>query len=87
METYLDKIKYARDALEIVGVFLDDEDVVVTVLRGLPYEFTAIKTVIRAQIVSYFMGELKILLQAAEIDIETESQASSGLPLTAMVAQ
>lgn len=56
VETYLDKIKDARDALETVGVFLDDKDVVVTVLRGLPSEFTVIKTVIRAQFVSYFMG-------------------------------
>lgn len=39
IETYLDKIKDARDALETVGVILDDEDIVVTVLRGLPSEF------------------------------------------------
>ncbi|KAK9912821.1 hypothetical protein M0R45_036661 [Rubus argutus] len=45
IETYLDRIKAARDALATVGVFLDDEDIVVTVLRGLPSEFAAIKTV------------------------------------------
>ncbi|PRQ59977.1 putative transcription factor interactor and regulator CCHC(Zn) family [Rosa chinensis] len=84
IETYLDKIKSARDALETVGVFLDDEDIVVTVLRGLPAEFAAIKTVIRAQFVSCSMGELKTLLKAAEIDIKNESQPVS---LTAMVAQ
>lgn len=33
------------------------------------------------------MGELKTLLQAAEIDIETEIHASTGLSLTAMVAK
>lgn len=38
IETYLDKVKVARDALETVGVFMDDEDVIVTVLRGLPSE-------------------------------------------------
>lgn len=48
IETYLDKVKVARDALETVGVFLDDEDVIVTVLRGLPSEYNAIKGVIRA---------------------------------------
>lgn len=46
IETYLDKIKDARDALETVSVILDDEDIVVIVLRGLPSEFAAIKTVI-----------------------------------------
>ncbi|PRQ43851.1 hypothetical protein RchiOBHm_Chr3g0472821 [Rosa chinensis] len=35
IETYLDKVKIARDALETVGVTIDDEDIVVTVLRGL----------------------------------------------------
>lgn len=86
IETYLDKIKASRDALETVGVFLDDEDIVVTVLRGLPSEFAAIKTVIRAQFVSCTMGELQTLLKAAEVDIENEMGSSSALPLTAMVA-
>lgn len=31
-DTYLDKIKVASDALETLGVFLDDEDDIVTVL-------------------------------------------------------
>jgi 2-keto-3-deoxy-galactonokinase len=44
--------------LEIIGVFMDDEDIAVIVLRGLPSKFAAIKTVIRAQFVSYTMGEL-----------------------------
>lgn len=45
METYLDKIKDDSYALETVGVF-HDEDIVVTVLRGLPSEFAATKTII-----------------------------------------
>ncbi|KAM5575786.1 hypothetical protein ABKV19_014637 [Rosa sericea] len=87
IETYLDKVKSARDALETVGVFLDDEDIVVVVLRGLPYEYAAIKTVIRAQFVTCSMGELKTLLKAAEVDIENEMQSSSSMTLTAMLAQ
>lgn len=86
IETYLDKIKASRDALETVGVFLDDEDIVFTVLRGLRYEFAAIKTVIRAQFVSCTMGKLQTLLKAAEVDIENEMGSSSALPLTVMVA-
>ncbi|KAL6222940.1 hypothetical protein ACLB2K_006330 [Fragaria x ananassa] len=73
IETYLDKVKVARDALATVGVTVDDEDIVVTVLRGLPAEYPAIKTVIRAQFVSCSLGELKTLLKAAEIDIDSES--------------
>ncbi|KAL6193340.1 hypothetical protein ACLB2K_034424 [Fragaria x ananassa] len=49
IETYLDKIKEARDALETVGVQVDDKDIVVTILRGLHAKFAAIKIVIRAQ--------------------------------------
>lgn len=87
VETYLEKIKDARDALEIVGVFLDDEDVVVTVLRGLPPEYADIRTVIRAQFVSSTIAELKTLLQATENDIEADSQVTAGSHLTAMLAQ
>lgn len=86
IETYLDRTKAARDALETVGVFLDDEDIVVTVLRGLPSEFAAIKTVIHAQFVNSTLPELKSLLQAAEINIELEAQETS-VPLTAMIAK
>ncbi|XP_062028312.1 uncharacterized protein LOC133744184 [Rosa rugosa] len=75
------------DALETVGVFLDDEDIVVVVLRGLPSEYVAIKTVIRAQFVTCTMGELKTLLKAVEVDIENEMQSSSPLNLTALLAK
>ncbi|XP_040367879.1 uncharacterized protein LOC121050787 [Rosa chinensis] len=85
IETYLDKIKAAKDALETVGVVVDDEDIVVTVLRGLPSEFAAIKTVIRTQS-SCSLSQLKTLLKAAEVDIDSESQGLQGL-LTAMLAK
>lgn len=87
IEVYLDKVKVARDALETVGVFLDDEDVIVTVLRGLPSEYNAIKGVIRAQAVTSTISDLKTLLKATEIDLEADSLSSVTLPLTAMVAQ
>ncbi|KAK9906054.1 hypothetical protein M0R45_000098 [Rubus argutus] len=76
IEVYLDKVKVARDALETVGVFLDDEDVVVTVLLGLPFEYNAIKGVIRAQVVPASINDLRTLLKATEIDLESESQSS-----------
>jgi hypothetical protein len=70
-----------------VGVFLDDEDVIVTVLQGLPSEYNAIKGVIRAQSVPPTISDLKTLLKATEIDLESESQSASALSLTAMGAQ
>ncbi|KAL6225205.1 hypothetical protein ACLB2K_004056 [Fragaria x ananassa] len=85
IETYLDIVNVARDALATVGVAVDDEDIVATVLRGLPAKYPPIKTVIRAQFVSCSLGELKTLLKAAEINIESESLSS--MPLTAMVAK
>ncbi|GAB2294442.1 hypothetical protein Dimus_038297 [Dionaea muscipula] len=87
IEVYLDRIKAAKDALETVGVRLPDEDVVVAVLGGLPFEYAAIKTVIRAQSVSSTLGELKTLLKGAEHDIECEAQSVSMLPMTAMIAK
>lgn len=64
---------------------MDDEDIMVIVLRGLPTEFAAIKIIIQAQFVSYSLSELKTLLKAAEINIENENEFST--PFTAMVAQ
>ena len=49
IETFFEKIKVATDTLATVGVFLDDEDIVDIILRGLPTEFAAIKAVIRAR--------------------------------------
>lgn len=85
IETYLDKVKDARDALATVGVFLDDEDVVVTILCGLPSKFAAIKTIIRAQYISCSMSKLKSLLQVAEIDIPNAHVFPT--PLSPAVAQ
>lgn len=75
IETYMDKIKAIRDVLATVGVFLDDEDIVVTVLRGLLLEYTAFKIVIKAQFVSCSMGELNTLLKDVEIDADNEAQS------------
>ncbi|PRQ40037.1 putative transcription factor interactor and regulator CCHC(Zn) family [Rosa chinensis] len=85
IETYLDKIKAAKDALETVGVVIDDEDIVVTVLNGLPSEFAAIKTVIRAQFTCSPLSQLKTLLKAAEMDISNEVPGIQSL-ITAMLA-
>lgn len=79
-------MKVVRDALETVGVFLNDEDVIVTVLRGLSSEYNAIKMVISAQAVSCTFGDLNTFFKATEIDLEADSQSST-LTLTAMVAQ
>lgn len=57
------------------------------VLRGLPSEFAAIKTVIIAQFLCFSLPELKALLKAIELDIEDEKQASTVLSLTTMVVQ
>jgi hypothetical protein len=68
IEVYLEKVKSARDALTTVGVNMEDEDIVVTVLEGLPSDYTAIKTIIRTQ-ASCNMMNFKTLIKAAEYDI------------------
>ncbi|GAB2267282.1 hypothetical protein Dimus_038662 [Dionaea muscipula] len=85
IEVYLEKVKAARDALTTVGSVIEDDDIVVTVLEGLPAEYTAIKTIIRTQ-PSCSMATLKTLLKAAEYDLEQASQATALFPMTAMVA-
>lgn len=86
IETFFDKIKVATDALATVGVFLDAEDIVDIILRGLPTEFVAIKAVIRAQFVCGSMPDIKALLKAAELDIENEKQASTVYSQTPIVS-
>ncbi|PRQ15945.1 putative RNA-directed DNA polymerase [Rosa chinensis] len=49
VEKYLMKITRARNQLDALGVRMEDQDIVVVLLNGLPAEFNIIKAIIRAR--------------------------------------
>ncbi|PRQ39222.1 putative transcription factor interactor and regulator CCHC(Zn) family [Rosa chinensis] len=63
------KITRARNQLDALGVRMEDQDIVVVLLNGLPAEFNLIKAIIRARKTPITMQELRIQLLAAERDI------------------
>ncbi|PRQ48543.1 putative transcription factor interactor and regulator CCHC(Zn) family [Rosa chinensis] len=69
VEKYLIKITRARNQLDALGVKMEDQDIVVVLLNGLPAEFNPIKAIIRARKTPITMQELRIQLLAAERDI------------------
>ncbi|CAN6719015.1 unnamed protein product [Malus baccata var. baccata] len=46
---YLQKIKEVKDYLSAVGVFLNDDDIIILALNGLPPECNIFRTVVRGQ--------------------------------------
>ncbi|GAB2274200.1 hypothetical protein Dimus_039072 [Dionaea muscipula] len=86
IEVFLEKIKTARDALTTVGATVDDEDLILTVLRGLPAEYGHAKLFLRNK-TKCSMAELKSLLKGAEFDLLDAQKPSIMMPFTAMVAQ
>ncbi|XP_062005893.1 uncharacterized protein LOC133723077 isoform X1 [Rosa rugosa] len=95
IDRYLLRVKSICDQLATMGVYMDDEDMVVSILHGLPSEFATIKAVIRIKTLSspVSMRELRSLLLIAEDEIEQTvksiyAPASIPLsPLAAMAAQ
>ncbi|GAB2303132.1 hypothetical protein Dimus_038280 [Dionaea muscipula] len=86
IELFLEKIKTARDALTTVGATVDDEDLILTVLRGLPAEYGHAKLFLKNKL-KCSIGELKSLLKGAEFDLLDAQRATSLLPFTAMMAK
>ncbi|XP_062014890.1 uncharacterized protein LOC133731538 [Rosa rugosa] len=72
IDKYLLQVKSICDQLATMGVYMADEDIVDSVLHGLPLEFATIKTIIRIKTLSssVSMEELRSLLLIAESEIE-----------------
>ncbi|KAL6144233.1 hypothetical protein ACLB2K_054928 [Fragaria x ananassa] len=88
IDKYLFRVKSICDQLATMGVYMDDEDIVVSVLNGLPSEFATIKTVIRIKALSssVSMKDLRSLLLISEDDIEQTLKSISLSLETAMAA-
>ncbi|KAK9903023.1 hypothetical protein M0R45_001321 [Rubus argutus] len=84
IDKYLLRVKIACDQLANVGVHMPDEDIIVTVLHGLPSEFAVMKTIIKTKKSLVSMQELRSLLLIAEDEIELAAKSTSFLSNQAM---
>ncbi|CAL5322875.1 unnamed protein product [Camellia sinensis] len=81
MELYLSHIKELVDQLHLASASVDDEDIVLITLNGLPREYDAFKTTIRARSEGITMDELSSLLCSEALHIEEKPKSSSELSL------
>ena len=64
MDLYLQKIKVIRDILLVVGVIIDDEELLQITIKGLPKEYNAFKSAIRTRSTQLSFDELSTMLNA-----------------------
>lgn len=79
MEDYLLQIKIISDQLALVSSPVEEEDLILIVLNGLPVEYNSLKTAIRARPESITMSDLSSLLCLEALHVESESHPSSSL--------
>ncbi|KAA8518236.1 hypothetical protein F0562_015710 [Nyssa sinensis] len=71
IDLYIQKIKQARDSLASVSVLIEDEDILIYVLNGLPQEYNAFKTSIRTRSEHITLEEVYAMLKIEEQTIES----------------
>lgn len=71
MEDHLNQIKIVSDQLSLSGSLIEDEDLVLFTLNGLPDEYNAFKTTIQARSDPISIATLSALLCSESIYIET----------------
>ena len=64
VNTFLQKIKIARDKLLAIGVIVDNEELICIVLRGLPKEFAHFCSAIRTRSEPITYKQLAIMLHS-----------------------
>ena len=67
MNSFLQRIKIARDKLLAIGVIVDKEELICIVLRGLPREFAHFYFAIRSMSDPITYEQLAITLQSKEL--------------------
>ncbi|CAL5421732.1 unnamed protein product [Camellia sinensis] len=86
MEVYLQEIKDLVDQLALACSPICDEDLILLVLNGLPEEYNALKTTIRAKSEVLTMDELCALLCYESIHVEHCHKSGSSSDLTVAFA-
>ena len=66
INTYQQKIKVLRDKVMVVGVILDDEELLHISIKGLPKEFNAFRSRIRTRSTQLSFDRLTIVLNVEE---------------------
>ncbi|KAA8539318.1 hypothetical protein F0562_026010 [Nyssa sinensis] len=80
IDSYIQKIKQARDSLAFVSVLIEDEDILIYVLNGLPQEYNAFKTSIRTKSKNITLEEVYAMLKIEEQTIESIHKQNNSPP-------
>ncbi|KAA8535282.1 hypothetical protein F0562_030285 [Nyssa sinensis] len=80
IDSYIQKIKRARDSLASVSVLIEDEDILIYVLNGLPQEYNAFKTSIRTKSENITLEEVYAMLKIEEQTIESVHKQNNSPP-------
>ena len=83
---YLDRVKEIRDKLGSVGVIVDDEDLLHTVLKGLPAEYDTFCSAMRTRDRAISCEELHVLLTSEEESKKNSKHGGHDQPHMAMAA-
>ncbi|KAA8535057.1 hypothetical protein F0562_030060 [Nyssa sinensis] len=87
IDLYIQKIKQARDSLAFVSVLIEDENILIYVLNGLPQEYNAFKTSIRTRSKNITVVEVYTMLKIEKQTIEFVYKQNNTSPfLGAMMA-
>lgn len=79
IDDYLVRIKDLVDKLATVSVTIDDEDILLYTLNGLPTEYNSFRTSIRTRSESVTLDELHALLKSEAKFIEEQSKSPSAV--------
>lgn len=77
MEEYLEQIKDIANQLALVSASVDDDDLILAALNGLPTDYDPLAITIRAQIGTITMEQASSLLCSESIHIESKAKKSS----------
>ncbi|KAJ8622023.1 hypothetical protein MRB53_030552 [Persea americana] len=86
IDEYVKKIKHIVDSLATVCSPVDDEDIIIYTLNGLPPEYGSFRTSIRTRSAPILLEELHVLLQCEELNLDITQTSSTNILTTAMVA-
>lgn len=81
---YAQKIKHISDTLAAISSPVDEEDLIIHTLNGLPQEFGPFKTSICTRSSSISLEEFQALLLCEELNLEQSNDIASDFSTTAL---
>uniref|UniRef100_A0A2N9IMV8 Reverse transcriptase Ty1/copia-type domain-containing protein n=1 Tax=Fagus sylvatica TaxID=28930 RepID=A0A2N9IMV8_FAGSY len=86
INSYLQRIKNTRDKLSVVGVLVDNEELLHMILKGLSKEFAPFASAIRTRDDSISFEKLSVLLQTEEQSMAVASDSFTNSALAMFVS-